>query len=96
MTLSRSVGELPVQRCCFNGATVSNHQVKSMIKLTMMMMMLMIQRMMMMMMLMIQMMMMIVIGDSAFEVEGVFHVAGGEDGLAGTDQVHNDDHDDDL
>ena len=85
MTLSRSVGELPVQRCCFNGATVSNHQVKSMIKLTMMMMML-----------MIQMMMMIVIGDSAFEVEGVFHVAGGEDGLAGTDQVHNDDHDDDL
>ena len=28
--------------------------------------------------------------DGAFEVDGVFHVAGGEDGLAGTDQVLND------
>ena len=51
-------------------------------------------------MLMIQKMMMlmiqrIMIDDGAFEVDGVFHVAGGEDGLAGTDQVDNYDHDDD-
>ena len=24
-SLTRSVGELPVQRCCFNGATVGDH-----------------------------------------------------------------------
>ena len=31
-------------------------------------------------------MMRMTVGDGAFEVDGVFHVAGGEDGLAGTDQ----------